>query len=290
MKNNVSIGALLIALLLGIGAQAQTIIVVENLGADTIGVKCDTTIVKLGRLSLQVGQSAPQDNNSTNTWVKVARDERPLRFNGHWAAFQMGVNGFANADYSMCAPVEGVPTEFMEVRQAASYEVNWNILEWNVALTPQKNFGLVSGMGISWNNYKFDNRVSINKDSEGNIYPFAVSGESFKKSKLMLCYLTVPLLVEYQFPVNDGRSKMFVSAGVVGGLNVKSLTKIKADHTKSKDRGSLAIEPFKASGMLQVGGNNVSFYATYSFTELFREGRGPELTPFSVGVSLLNLW
>ncbi len=290
---------LLLSLALSLNGMAQTVIVTTVSNNDSI-LMSDTTTIKVGNLSVQVGQNLEDtyhvEGDSTgisvqapDTWIKIGRSHTK-RFNGHWASFQMGVNGFAGADYSMYAPTEGIPTDFMDLRQAASWEVNFNVLEWNIALNKQKNFGLVSGLGFSWNNYKFDNEISLDKDANGFIYPYAVEDNNFKKSKLMLCYLTVPLMVEYQFPINDGRDRMFVSAGVVGGLNIKSLTKVKTDDSKSKDRGSLSVNPFKGSGIFQVGGNNVSFYATYSFSQLFEDKKGPELYPFSVGISLLNLW
>ncbi|MFV0365057.1 MAG: outer membrane beta-barrel protein [Mangrovibacterium sp.] len=281
---------------------AQKVVITNISGNDSTNVKCDTTTVRVGGLSVVVGQSVRRQETKNEhggyifieeepkTWVKLEKSKRPARFNGHWASFQIGVNGFGKTDYSMYEPVPDVPSEFMDLRQAASLEVNFNVLEWNIALNKRQNFGLVTGLGFSWNNYKFDNNVTIDKNSDGQIYPIEVTNDDFKKSKLMLCYLTAPLMVEYQFPVNNGRNKMFVSAGVVGGLNIKSLTKVKADNTKYKDKGSLAIQPFKGSGIVQIGGNNCSLYATFSFSKLFKDGRGPEMTPFSIGVSLLNLW
>ncbi|MFV0521961.1 MAG: hypothetical protein ACK5MI_05990 [Mangrovibacterium sp.] len=291
---------LVLTLCITYGVRAQNIIITDISGSDSTYVKCDTTTIRVGSLSVQIGQNMRKkeaySNNSSiieispRTWVKVNRFDQSNKFNGHWASLQFGVNGFANSDYSMYEPTSDVPSDFMDLRQAASWEINWNILEWNIALNRRNNFGLVTGMGLSWNNYKFDNKVTIDKGDNGIIYPSAVEDTNFKKSKLMLCYLTVPLMMEYQFPINQGRSKMFVSAGVVGGLNIKSLAKVKANDSKNKDRGSLSIAPFKASGIFQVGGNNLSLYATYSFTELFKDGKGPKLTPFSVGISFFNLW
>ncbi len=143
-------------------------------------------------------------------------------------------------------------------------------------------------MGFQWNNYKFDNAVTIDKTDDRLIQPIPIEENNFKKSKLLVTYLTVPLMLEFQIPVNDHASKLFIAGGMVGALNLGSHTKIKNDSSKDKDRGSFNIEPFKYSAIAKVGGKNFSVYATYALSNLFKDGRGPELNPFTIGITLLN--
>ncbi|MFV0345827.1 MAG: outer membrane beta-barrel protein [Bacteroidales bacterium] len=253
----------------------------------------DTTVVRIGRFSVQVSNKySKSDGEASRTIVRFDRERRNSdKFRGHWASVQLGFNGFANADYSMYAAVpKGVPSDFMSLNQAASWEVNLNPLEWNISLSRNKKFGIVTGAGISWNNYKFDNSVTIDKNDDGIIYPIDIEENNYRKSKLMLTYLAVPLLFEYQFPINSGKSYLFVNAGVVGEFNLGSRTKVKNDNDKLKDRGSFNIEPFKCSAMVQIGGNDFAVYAKYGLTRVFKSGQGPELTPFSIGISIGNLW
>ncbi len=260
---------------------------------DTTTVNADSLIEQVcDTIELQVNKEMAEDLTVIkilSSWVKVNEKMHYNRFNGHWALIQLGISGLATNNYSAYTPVEGIPNQFMDLKQASSLEINLNFLEWNIALNRQKNIGLVTGMGIGWNNYKFDNPVTIikNKD-DGKIIPQEILDANFRKSKLVTSYLNIPLLLEYQFRVNDNRHKMFVNAGLIGGLNIGSHTKIKANNAKRKDKSSLAINPFKYSGIFQIGGNNLSIYATYSFSELFKNNSGPELTPFSIGINLIN--
>lgn len=242
--------------------------------------------IRIGNFSINV--SKKEDNRR----YKKDKSRRVVyyKFQGHWASFQIGTNGFANSDYSMYSDMsKDLPANFMTPELRYSREINVNLPELNVSLDKNCRFGMVTGMGITWNNYRFDNPISIDKNDDGIIYPFRV-GKYYRKSKLTLTYITVPLLFEYVFPINYGRAKMFVNAGVVGEVNIGSHTKIKTDEDKTKDRGSFAIEPFKLSGMVQFGGNQMWIYAKYGLTNVFKHGSGPELTPFSVGVCFLNFW
>ena len=126
------------------------------------------------------------------------------------------------------------------------------------------------------------------KMDDGIIYPITIEENNYKKSKLTASYLTLPLMLEFQFPVNDNTNTMFLSAGMVGALNLGSHTKVKNDHSKDKDHGSFNINPFKYSAIARIGLRDISFYATYSFSSLFKEDKGPELFPFTIGISLVN--
>lgn len=255
----------------------------------------DTTIIRVGRKNIEIIEG------NGRTYVNVFRKDSLSRcqwrntrkpFNGHWAGFELGVNGLYDTDYSLYQQAgytmpEGVPSEFMDLKQAASLEVNINVVEFNISLKDHR-IGLVSGLGFQWNNYKFDNPVSIDKTAAGIIEPFLIEENNFKKSKLMVSYLTLPLMLEFQFPVNGSRNSMYLSGGMIGALNLGSHTKIKNDSSKDKDRGSFNINPFKYSAVGRIGFGDVSLYATYSFSSLFKDNKGPEMYPFSIGIALVN--
>lgn len=247
----------------------------------------DTTTIRVGRRNIEI------IDGDKRTYVNISREGQVTKhdwrndrkpFNGHWAGFDLGVNGLAKADYSMYTD----PTdEFMELNQPTSLEVNINPIEFNISLKDHR-IGIVSGLGFQWNNYKFDNPVTIDKTDQGIIEPFPVSENNFKKSKLTVSYLTLPVMLEFQIPVNGHSNRLFISGGMVGGLNLGSHTKVKTDRSKDKDRGSFAINPFKYSAIAKIGVKDFSVYATYSFSTLFKDGKGPEMYPFSIGISLVN--
>ncbi len=242
----------------------------------------DTTHIRVGRRKLEIIERNGRTNidvHRDRSWDDDDYSWKRKKFNGHWGGFELGINSFYN-DGNFGG------SDFMELDQIKSLEVNINFLEYNIVLAEDRA-GLVTGMGWSMNNYRFDNPVTLQR-VEGVIVADPIDPDGFKKSKLTVSYLTIPLLLEFQIPVNDGSNQVFLSGGVIGGLNLGSHTKVKTDHAKSKDHGNFNINPFKYSLAGRIGLKDISIYATYSLSKLFKDGGGPELHPFTIGISLIN--
>ena len=45
----------------------------------------------------------------------------------------------------------------------------------------------------------------------------------------------------------------------------------------------------RISGMARIGFGHFSLYGSYQFTTLFKDGSGPEVRPFSIGLTLSGL-
>lgn len=243
----------------------------------------DTTLIRIGRRNIEIVEDGNRTNVTVHRTEKVEDDTDDKHFNGHWAGFELGVNGFYDENYGMYPDPD---YDFMELNQPKSLEVNINFLEYNIVLQEDR-IGLVTGMGWSMNNYKFDNDITIDKGDNGLIGWLPLEGE-IEKTKLTVSYLTVPLMLEFQIPVNKSSNHFFIAGGVVGGINLGSHTKVKYDDSKEKDRGSFNINPFKCSAQLRAGLKDIALYASYGLTPLFKDDKGPELYPFSIGISLIN--
>jgi hypothetical protein len=251
----------------------------------------DTTSIRIGRRNVEIVEGDRRTNVTVHRLDKEDKEWKwrgKKRFNGHWSGFDLGVNGLGNKNYSLYSGTPDEGNEFMELDQPKSLEVNLNFVEYNIVLHNDR-IGLVTGMGFSMNNYRFDNDLTIDKGDDGIIHPGLLDEANPEKSKLTVSYLTVPLMLEFQFPVNGRSNKFFVSGGLLGGINLGSHTKVKYDDSKEKDHGSFNINPFKCAAMIRTGLRDISLYASYGLTPLFKDDKGPELFPFSIGISLINL-
>lgn len=252
-----------------------------EVGPNKIVVITDDTVrVKLGKNEVVV-------NDEGN--VKVKRDKKS-KFNGHWTGLELGINGYLTPDMDF-----NYPSAFsgLEQNYVKSTNVNLNLFEQNFNLVNNK-LGLVTGIGFSWNNYRFDAPETRLAKRDGSLAVLADQGNdiSYIKSKLVVNYLTVPLMLEYQTNPRSKSNSFHLGAGAVGGLRIGSHTKYVYDNgnrQKDKTPGDFYLNPFKIDGIVKIGWGVVNLYGTYSFTTLFRSGKGPELYPFSVGICITDL-
>ena len=253
------------------------------LSSDTIRQSADqdTTIVRIGKKDVKV------IDNEDGTEVRWGKDkhkkDRSGKFNGHWEGVELGFNGFDKPDYSMYNLFQ---QDFMDLNQGKSAEFNLNFYELNIGLA-KSYVGLVSGMGLSFNSYRFENPYTLGK-GEYTIIPARLNADNLSKTKLAISYLKVPLLLEFQIPVNQHEGRLFINAGLVGGVKIGSHTKVKQDDKKDKNRSGFYLNSFKYEATARVGYKDVSLFATYSLIPLFQAGKGPELKPFTIGISFLD--
>jgi len=119
---------------------------------------------------------------------------KPNKFNGHWAGFELGLNGYVNPDFNMSFPKD---YEYMDLRMTKSIVVNINVFEQNVPLSRNQKWGTLTGLGMSFNNYRFSRDTRLNSDSS-QLIGYIDSGVSIRKSKLTTFYLNLPILFEFQ--------------------------------------------------------------------------------------------
>ena len=290
--------------IIGLNAKAQDTVKVSILGKNVVtvvenGAKTDVKIIdstidihdnskdtvkiRVGRKTLVIAEgehgSSVKYNKLDDDAYKQWTGHSP-KFKGHWSFFEMGVNSFANVDYS-----KYTTPNFMDLNYNKSLEVNLNLLKFSIGLQKKNsNIGLVSGLGLNFNDYRFSNNYTI-KNASGYINPLALAEENLQKTKLSTGYLTVPLLLEFQLPKESG---IWLSVGVIGGVKIGSHTKIKIADVKLKDHNDFNISPFRGGATARIGYKGLSIFGTYYFTQFFRDGRGPDMQPFTIGLGLIN--
>ena len=65
--------------------------------------------------------------------------------------------------------------------------------------------------------------------------------------------------------------------------------RLEGDTKKEKDKQDFNVNPFRVSLTARMGYGWFNVFATYSLTQLFEDGRGPELYPFTIGITLLGV-
>jgi len=212
------------------------------------------------------------------------------KFEGHWSGVELGINGFANANYSMYPASEN---NFLNNDLVRSNVLNLNILQYSRGIQQTRNnIGLVTGLGLSFQSFRLDNNTTISVDENRKIHPDALYFDSSQKSKLSSLYLEVPLLVEFQIPIKNAANRLYFSAGLTGAKRLETHTKVKyhknGKREKLKSPGEYAIKDYKVAGTIRMGYRWVNFFATYDLAPLFENRRGPKLYSFSAGIKLIS--
>jgi hypothetical protein len=205
--------------------------------------------------------------------------------------------------------------EYLDLRMAKSTVVNINVFEQNVPLSRNQKFGTLTGLGMSFNNYRFSKNTRLNSDSS-ELIGYIDQGISIRKSKLTAFYFNVPVLFEFQTNSRHKKNSFHVATGMIMNVRLSSHTKIyydewnkefdvtkynpesdsyetvftatSPDHAKAKDFDDFYVQPFKFDATLRIGWGFINLFTTLSVNQMFKQDKGPELYPWTVGITLVN--
>ena len=254
----------------------------------------ENVMIRFGRRGLEIietpGGTRLKWNKYNDEYYDRHEDEADKRrrnrrrFTPHWAAFEIGMNNFLTPDYSMSLPAE---LSYMDLNTGKSFNVNINFAQLGIGLT--RYFGIATGLGLEFNDYKFEGNNNITKNDDGEIIPlYAPDNISYEKSKLSTTYLTMPLMLEAQMPVRYGRT-VNIAAGAIGGVKLGSHSKVvyyDGGKQKIKEKDDFSLSVLRYGPTVRLGYESFQVYATYYMNGLFIENKGPELYPFQLGISI----
>jgi hypothetical protein len=232
------------------------------------------------------------------------------KYNGHWAGIELGISGYVTPDLNMNF---NPAFPYMNMNTARSLTVNMNPFELNVNLY-KNHIGFTTGIGIQVSNYYFTDNYVMLQDSTALVAYKVQNAQgnyvSMKVNKMVVSYLNLPLLFEYQTNRYRRLSSFHVSLGVIAGVRIGSYTKqvyenkeetyylvddkgnriasYDVEHYMVRDRGAYHLSPFKVDAAFRVGWSHLNIFANYSLTQMFQKNQGPELYPFTVGITLLG--
>lgn len=211
------------------------------------------------------------------------RDRGARYFRGHWAGFEIGFNNYNHVSSNTLPP----EISYMTLDASNSNCFNLNFTQANIGFG--RHSGLVTGLGLNWNTYRFEGSSTIGVVGNGTIGELIPADiDAIKKSKFDVLYLNVPLLLEVQIPAGYS-SRLSVAAGVIGGLKIHARTKLLyEDGEKVKTRGDYNLNLLRGGVTGRIGFENLTIFGTYYLTPWFQDLKGPEglnLEPFEIGLA-----
>jgi hypothetical protein len=190
----------------------------------------------------------------------------------HDNLFHQETNGFATQWYS-----RGMGVYFM----------------WDFQIK-KSEFSIAPGIG--YNHAAYFHNGGIQEDSAGISFPTIYNlaeDDDFGRAKMSLHYIEVPIELRFRHKFKNALS-LKIAVGIKGSVKVGASSKeVKMgpndyfkqyDVTNYKDFNTWRVGP-----TLRMGYGAVNLIMYYDLLPLFKEGRGPKMTPFSIGVAFTTL-
>ncbi|MFT6844319.1 MAG: hypothetical protein ACJAUV_000493 [Flavobacteriales bacterium] len=211
----------------------------------------------------------------------VKKDSTKIEIEGH---IEVGVNGYLSASNSLTLDKD---QELMELNYGRSRYFAWYLMADNIHIIKNRVY-LLTGLGLSYNGYFFENNINIGTDNDTTLFS-RDTVTTYDKFKLRATYLQIPIMFRIRFhqPKKKGVDLAF---GVLAGYRIGSRIKTKyskdGDNKKDKIIDDFNFSPFKADLTARIGYKDIGLVFNYSLTPLFEKNKAPELYPFSVGITI----
>ena len=253
--------------------------------------------------------------SGTDSIAEVLKDLRTQRRNQftYWSGVDVGLNMLLGTNGSTNLPKS---SEYMELDQINSRFLSINFMEQKIEFGSH-HAGLLTGLGWEFTSYRLRSNDLLQFDRD-SVYAGPVESPEFQKNKLRQSGFRLPLMLEF----NTKRAKLpsagevlaaardtvggkehadfgftnkknfHIAVGVVGTWYYDSMYKQKyrADGAVRKDinKGDHDLLPYRAAAAVRIGYGSLNLFAEYALTPLFEKNKGPELTPFNVGLTIIG--
>lgn len=151
------------------------------------------------------------------------------------------------------------------------------------------NVSFSPGLGLGMHNLYSDSWLISTLDSS-YFQPINSDSISFKKSKLTATYVDIPFELRYK---SDGDFRLAI--GFKFGFLIRGLTKFKGDDYIDGTTNEVIIKkkmlPFMETTRYgftgRIGYKWLNLWGYYQLSTLFQKGKGPEMYPISIGITVI---
>lgn len=159
----------------------------------------------------------------------------------------------------------------------------FSFLLMNEKIFGQGNVALGYGLGFSSQNVH-SNAFPTTVDGYTYMSPFP-SSVSYDLNKLSCNFIDAAFELRFRTNENEEHKHFKVSAGMKVGYLVQSHTKYEDSEGKFKTYDIKNLNDFQYGLIGRIGYGKWGVSGYYSFVNLFKDKKGPELVPVSIGIS-----
>ena len=220
---------------------------------------------------------------NTDSIPAVKKDWNRAQLSGRAAdhiMLQLGYNGWSGETDSV--RTKGLPRTF-------------NIyFMYDFPFKSSPNFSVGVGVGLGMDNmYLKETTIDLTETPLSFAHDTTIT---YKKYKLATGYLEVPLELRYTANPTNFNKSFKVALGMKVGTMIDAHTKARVTRDRNgnggytykvKDRRD--FNSTRLAGPLRVGYGVFSFFGTYQINPFIREGYGPNIKPYTIGLCISGL-
>lgn len=265
-----------IALCLAMSSFAQT---------DSTGITERSDTIKVGGMIIIKKHGKNKDDHDIR--ISHHSHHRLSNISTNWWIFDLGFANYNDrTNYGSSAAqafAPGSSKDHFDLRTGKSVDVNiWFFMQ---RLNVVKHIvNLKYGLGLELNNYRYDDET-VRFEKNPIMIVVDPNLANAKKNKLAADYITVPLMLNFNF--TPEREKGFgLSAGISAGYLYSARQKIKINSDKTKLHSDFDLEKWKLSYIGELNLGPVKLYGSYALKSMWEKGL--DQTPYTVGIRFGN--
>lgn len=226
--------------------------------------------------------------------MRNRKSDKPSNLETNWWIFDIGFSSYTDktnyGSASAQAYAPGSNKSWFDLKDGKSRNVNvWIFMQkLNIA---KHAVNLKYGLGLELNNYHYKQPIRYQENTAAVANPPRVildgtAGRSYEKNKLAADYVTVPMMLNFNFTPKRDKGFGF-SAGVSLGYLYSARNKtITSDEGKKKAKDDFELEKWKFSYVAELSLGPVRFYGSYVPKTMYE--RGLDIRPYNFGFRFSN--
>lgn len=267
-------------------------IAMNGFAQDSTAVPSDTTI-KPDNDTIRVGNIIIIRSGKDRDRGYYDTTERVFKYNNdnvttNWMILDLGINqvndqtNYTQAIANGYLPA-GANEDWFDQRGFKSTNVNIWVFMQRVNMI-RHVVNLKYGLGIELNNYKYREPIRFQETDKPLVI---MENVAYKKNKLAADYITIPVMLHFNFTPHSKTHGFGVSAGMSGGYLYSSRQKtVGGQLGKHRERDDFELRKFKIAYIAEISLGPVRLYGTYATKSMFKNGL--DQTPYSFGLRLSN--
>lgn len=251
--------------------------------------KNDTTVFLWSGLKILIFNDPDSEKSKSKTDSNYKPMPKKPATATFYSGIDVGVNGLMNSiDYS--TNLKGASAN-LDIDYSRSYNLHLNVVEKQIKIY-KRQVSLVTGIGLNYNGYRFNSKtVRMVNDMKSNKIDFdTTSSREYTKNKLRVSSIEIPVLIGFATNKKDPDKGVKIATGVIGTYIYNSKYKLNFIEEKASTqqvvKDNFHLRPFTVKATVRFGYKGFMLFANYSLMSLFKDGQGPDVRPFELGISL----